>query len=129
MSLAQQEIVHLAGDMNRGVSVTHDLRDTAIGRVTLVYRGRYAAPFAFRTIDCEVYETDGLLSVHTLCPKCGHGLWIDGRNKQISFDTRTGKLDVEKFSCPWEMDESRRQFGFGLCRLELVYDGNVAREA
>ncbi len=107
--------------------VEHNLQDTAIGKVTLAYRGQYVPPgMASLEIECEVYEVDGLLSVHSVCPKCRHAQWINGKNKKIDFDKDRGELHVQAFECPWEFDGD---FGMGLCRMKLLYAGKVAREA
>ena len=116
--------------MNQGVTVNHDLRGLAIGQARLIYRGKQVPPppgTDHFEIECEVYETDGILSVHTVCPKCRHSQWIDGRNKKIEW--RGGELYVEPFTCPWEMGEDRVEFGFGLCNMRVAYDGKVAKDA
>lgn len=114
----------------KGIVANHDLKSSAIGQVQLQYQGK-ATPPSMRSveIECEVYEADGVLSVHTVCPKCRHSSWIDGHNKKIEFDQQRRELRVESFKCNWEMSEDRRRFGFGLCGLELVYDGKIARDA
>jgi len=116
-----------------GVTVEHDLRGLAIGQAHLIYRGSVPPPPGMDhfEIECEVYEADGVLSVHTVCPKCRHGSWINGKNKKIEYDKRTGKLFVERFECGWEMggEDDHRDFGFGLCKLVLAYEGKVARDA
>ena len=128
--ISQRETVHLAGDHDHGVSITHDLTESAFGKVTLRGPDRFAPPgCSYPEITCEVYKAGDLLSVHTICPKCGNGGWIDGRNKQISFDRDTGRLEIEKFKCPWEMSAERQHFGVGMCNLVLAYDGKVAKDA
>lgn len=113
---------------NQGVTVNHDLRGLAIGQVHLTYKGLYV-PSGMQSleIECEVYEVDGILSVHTVCPKCRHSQWIDGRNKDIEYDAQRKTLRVEAFRCPWEMDDERKEFGMSLCRLVLAFTGRVAR--
>lgn len=115
---------------NKGVTVEHDFRGLAIDQVHLIYRGRVAPPpgMDHYELECEVYEVDGVLSVHSVCPKCRHTQWIDGTNKKIEYDRERG-LFIEPFTCPWELGEDRREFGFGLCQLSLVFDGKVARDA
>ena len=114
-----------------GVTVEHDLRGLAIAKVTMIYKGRYV-PLNMQhlEIECEVYEADGVLSVHSVCPKCRHSQWINGKNKTIEYDKGRG-LFVEPFACPWEMGgkDDHTEFGIGLCRLALAYDGKVAKEA
>jgi len=118
-------------NFNSGVTVNHDLKGAAFATVTLVYKGKIAPPPGMDhfEIECEIYKAGDILSVHTVCPKCHHGSWIDGRNKDIEFNDRG--LFVKKFKCGWEMggEDDHHSFGFGLCQLELVYDGKVARDA
>lgn len=114
----------------KGVTALHDLQGTAIGKATLEYRGKALPPELSKfEIECEVYLVDGIYSVHTVCPKCRHVLWIDGRKKDVEYDKATGKLYVAPFRCTWEMGEERRQYGFGMCRLRLAYDGKIAKDA
>ena len=115
---------------NQGVTVEHDLTGLAIAKVTLEYRGRFVPPgMSCVEIECEVYSVDGLLTVHTACPKCRHSSMIDGRNKKI--ELQGDKLFVEAFECPWEMggDDDHHEFGIGLCKLKLAYDGKIAKDA
>lgn len=113
-----------------GVTVNHDLKGLAIGQVYLDYKGKHVPhDLEVLRIECEIYEVDGVLSVHTACPKCHHAQWIDGKNKKIEYNKAAGTLRVEKFSCPWEMGMERQEFGFSLCRLSLAYEGNVVRDA
>jgi hypothetical protein len=116
---------------SQGVTVEHDLKGLAIGQVLLDYKGQHCPPGMEKlTIECEVYEVDGVLSVHSVCPKCRHSQWINGKNKKIEYDKGAGTLHVERFACPWEMggDDDHHAFGFGLCQLALAFDGKVARE-
>lgn len=117
--------------MKNGVTVNHDLKKLAVGQAQLVYRGKVAPPQGTDhiEIECEIYEIDGILSVHSVCPKCRHSQWIDGRNKSVEYDKTKKALFVEPFTCPWEMTEDHQDFGFSLCRLRLAYDGNKAKDA
>lgn len=116
-------------NQNQGVTVEHDLKGLAIAKVTLEYRGR-AVPLGMASIEieCEIYKADGILSVHTVCPRCRRAQWIDGRNKSVELSGDA--LYVEAFECPWELgdDDDHRHFGIGLCRLKLAYDGKIARD-
>lgn len=115
---------------NRGVTVEHALTNLAIAKITLEYRGRFVPPTMSKVeIECEVYKVDGVLSVHTACPKCRHSLMIDGRNKNI--ELQGDKLFIEPFECTWEMggNDDHHAYGFGLCQLKLAYDGKVAKDA
>jgi predicted RNA-binding Zn-ribbon protein involved in translation (DUF1610 family) len=123
--------VHLAGDPDHGFSNTHDLRGAAHARVELEYTGRFAHPYARLVIDCEVYKApDGMLSVHSICPKCGKAIMIRGDQKRIELDEERGLLFVSEFGCPWELEGDRRmQFGIGMCKFRCEYAGKVVREA
>ena len=115
---------------NQGVTVEHNLKGLAIAQVTLEYRGRFVPPdIKLVEIECEVYEVDGVLSVHTACPKCRHAQWINGMEKKV--ELQDGKLFVEAFECPWEVGgkDDHQHFGLGLCRLRLAYDGKIAKDA
>lgn len=115
----------------QGVTALHNLKGLAIGQAHILYKGKVPPPpgMTHFEIECEIYEADGILSIHTVCPKCRHAQWIDGRNKKIEYDKEKGTLRVEPFQCPWEMGADRREFGFGLCRLKLVYEGKIAKDA
>lgn len=116
----------------QGVAAHHDLRGLAVGSVRLRYRGQFVpSGMSEMEIECEVYEADGIQSVHSVCPKCRRAQWIDGRNKDVSFDATAGTLRVEPFTCSWEMGgaDDRHRFGFGLCRARLAYDRRTARDA
>lgn len=119
---------------NKGVIAEHDMRGAAIGQLWLTYKSKVLSPppgMDHHAIECEVYEVDGILSVHTACPKCRHASWIDGRNKKVEYNKQTNSLYVERFECPWEMggDDDHHDFGFGLCKLTLAYEGKIARDA
>lgn len=119
-------------NQNKGVTVNHDLTGIAKAQVTLKYKGKVPPEpgMDHYEIVCEIYEVDGLMSVHTVCPQCRHGTMISGKVVDISFDKNRG-LFVGKFECPWEMggEDDHTEFGIGLCRLVLAYDGKVARDA
>jgi hypothetical protein len=117
-------------DPRHGMASHHDLRKTAIDTITLHYTGRYTPPGMSRLeLEVEIYEVDRILSVHALCPKCGKPQWIDGRRKNIVFDSLKPSLHVEPFTCPWEMETERHRFGIGLCKHRMVYEGLLARDA
>jgi len=128
MTTTVKDVTHISGDPDQGIAVTHHLDKMVHASVTMVYTGQHAAPFPKMEITCEVYKAGDVLSVHTVCPKCRHAQWIDGRNKQIEYDPDKG-LFIESFGCPWEMDETRKEFGMSLCGLRLTYAGRVVREA
>jgi hypothetical protein len=124
-----QDLRQVSGNESQGIQVTHDLRKTAHAVVTMIYSGRLVPPnLGYLEIECEVYKAGDILSVHTVCPKCRHSIWIDGRNKKVEYELGRG-LFVEPFTCTWEMSQDRQEFGFGLCQFAMVYEGKVAREA
>ena len=116
----------------KGVIAEHDLRGLAIAKVQLIYQGAFRPPPGLKAfeVECEIYEVNGILSVHTVCPKCRNAQWIDGRNKKVEYDKERG-LFIEAFTCPWELggEDDRREFGFGLCQLRLAYDGKIIKDA
>jgi hypothetical protein len=130
---AAHEIVHLAGDEKRGITVSHELTKTALMTFSLEYTGRHAMPFPRKLIEGEVYTVPGGgLMVHTICPRCNNALRITSDNKDISIDKDRGAIWVEPFECSWELGErdgERMDFGLGLCKTRLAYDGKVAKDA
>lgn len=136
---SRETLEHLAGDDPRrhagAVESTRqvDLERNALGRVRVRFRD--VVVFA------EVYQHPGEpLQLHWMCPRCGplnakRMSSIRGDRKRIEYDARQnlddgGRLDVETFVCPWELEsEGRRmEFGLGLCGLRLVIANNIARE-
>ena len=117
----------------QGISAHHDLRGAARAKAVLLYADkavpRPAGMDAFE-IECEVYraEEGGPWMVHSVCPRCRHSIIIDGRKKRVDFDPQRG-LFTEPFGCPWELSDDRKEFGLSLCRLRVVYDGHVVRDA
>lgn len=125
---------HVAGD-DPGLTQKLGLFDLSRNahRVRVDYKGQ--------AIYCEVYRhPDGSMEVHWMCPRChgggkGHMSRVPSARKQIDFDPKKrvdvgGCLNVEAFMCPWELGEDRRmEFGLGLCKLALVIDNSVARDA
>lgn len=124
-----REVTHIAGDRESGLAITHHLDQMAAGQVTLIYTGAHAMPWPQLEVTCEVYEQDGVIMVHALCPKCHHAIRIDGSKKAIEYDKARGLLKSEPFECTWEMDDWRREFGASLCGLRMAFDGKVLREA
>ena len=129
---AQEE--HVAGD-DPGITQKLGLFDLSRNahRVRVDYKGQ--------AIYCEVYRhPDGSSEIHWMCPRChgggnGHMSRIPSSRKQIELDPNRmksvgGCLNVEAFMCPWELGEDRRmEFGLGMCKLALVIDNSVARDA
>ena len=115
------------------MAINHDLTGIAKAQVTLIYKSSRVAPppgMDHYEIECEIYEVDGLMSVHTVCPKCRHATMISAQVAKMSYDKNRG-LFVDKFKCPWEMggEDDRTEFGIGNCNLVLAYDGKIARDA
>jgi hypothetical protein len=116
--------------VNKGVTISHEPAPP-FAKVVLAYRGRVAPPpgLSHFEIECEIYRSpEGIYSVHSVCPKCHHGIWIDGANKSVEFDPEKG-LFVASFGCTWEMDAEHQAFGLSLCGLRLEYAGREARDA
>ena len=99
-----------------------------IATCVLTYRGRHCLE-PERRIECEVYQLPTGIAVHTLCPRCLSAQWIDSERKGIRFEAESGALWVEAFECTWELQNERRQFGFGLCRCRVEYAGHEIRDA
>ena len=132
--LAEPNEEHVAGD-DPSLSSKVGIFDLARNghRVRVRYKDQH--------VYCEVYRAaDGSQEVHWMCPRChggarGYMSRIPSSRKQIDFDPARltevgGELNVEAFVCPGELGEDRRQdFGIGLCKLELVIDNSVARNA
>lgn len=137
VDLSTEELEHLAGDPPDGPG--------GIGRVGLfdltknAYRVRVR--YADKVVECEVFaKPDEPVMVHWLCPQCGPGnpgtmSTLRGDQKRIEFDPHAqledgGRLNVEAFTCPWELDNKGRSVGFGLgnCKLRLVIDNSRARK-
>lgn len=113
-----------------GVTANHDLKGLAIGQVQLFYTGRHV-PLDMKgvEIECEIYKIGDALMVHTVCPRCRRAQSIDGRNKKVEYDQKAGTLRIEPFECTWEIGDERQQFGVGLCRTKLAYEGKIVRDA
>lgn len=126
-----EDLFHISGDPDRGIAAEYDLRKTALAQLTMRYEGRHAHPYKARKVVCELYETDGKLSVHTVCTRCGKALWISSDNKKIDYDATRKLLFVEPFTCTWDLgDENNRQeFGLGLCSTRVAYDGMLIKDA
>jgi len=128
------ESIHLAGDRGtgHGHATDFDMTGAAHAKVKLTYAGRYARPFAELTIECEVYKApDGMLSVNTICPRCGRHSLFTQAQKTIELDG--DKLYIEKFTCKFLMSEARRADANrdepGRCGFTCAYDGKVVRDA
>ena len=137
VDLSTEELEHLAGDPPDGPG--------GVGRVGLfdltknAYRVRVR--YADKVVECEVFvPKDAPITVHWLCPNCGPSnsgtmSTIRGDQKHIEFDPHAqvedgGRLNVEAFECPWELENKGRRmdFGLSLCRLRLVIDNSRARK-
>ena len=120
-----EELFHVAGDMNTGISADVNLNKSAFASPTIRYSGRYGE----FVLECELYKVGNELSLHLICPRCHNALWVRSTRKQMSFDFDKG-FSCEPFECTWELPEGRRmEFGIGLCRWKAVIDCNRARDA
>lgn len=131
----REELYHIAGDApdpsgltdKRGMQASVQLNRSAIAHPLIRWRDR--------VIEGDLYEMDGQLVLHILCPRCStpealHALLIKAGQKAIEWDAERGLLSVERFECTWELPEGRRvEFGAGLCRWRVAIERNVAKEA
>lgn len=129
----REELVHIAGDapdpMGTGLvgqEATTDLRKNAMATVLIRWRDK--------VIEAELYETDGQLMLHLVCPKCStpdapHGLHVKQSAKRIEYDRERNLLYVEPFGCTWETGADRKAFGLNLCNWRVAIDGNIAKDA
>lgn len=131
----REHLEHAAGDVpdeGHGQLGLFDLTRNAY-RVRVRYKDT--------VIFCEVFQLVGEpLQIHWMCPRCGplnekRMSTIRGDRKTIDFDPRSqledgGRLSVEQFKCPWELESANRrmEFGLGLCGLELAIDNSRAHE-
>lgn len=125
-----EEVVHLAGDMDHGLSSTVRLDKNKI-EIQVRYRDFL--------VTCDLNQIEGApMHLLWLCPRCRHTSTITSDKKQMSYEPKRlqqfgGELCVEPFKCAWELDSSRdgrrMEFGLGLCNLTLAIDCNIAKDA
>ncbi len=126
----ERELVHIAGDMDRGISSTVDLTTGAIGHPKVTYRDF--------VLELDVYAMPGEpMKVHLICPRCQHHCTVSGDRKRIEYDRSAGdpalggRIDIETFQCTWELDDKVTVGSalFNTCRWQVAIDKNVARDA
>lgn len=128
---SREDLYHVAGDMDTGVTTSANLTGGAAGHPQIRYSGR-AGDFV---MTADVYIADNEVMVHLICPKCRNALSIKNKNKQLDYNIVTQELSVEPFSCSWELGHSdatkndHMDFGIGLCRHRMAIDKNVAKDA
>ena len=120
----KEELYHVAGDADHGIASDVSLSNSAWAKPQIRYSGRYGE----FVLGCELYNLNGEMALHLICPKCRHSLWIKSSKKQMDFDKNKG-LSVEPFMCTWELEERRIEFGIGLCNWKAVINENRARDA
>lgn len=133
-----ESLYHIAGDVpdptgsgKLGMQASIQLNKSAIGHPLIRWRNRDGD----RVIEGDLYEIDGLLLLHIICPKCStpetpHALWVKQEQKAIEWDPKSGLISVEPFMCTWELPlERRAEFGMGLCKWRVAIDKNIAKEA
>lgn len=143
-----QELVHIAGDADTGMSSTIDLsRAAGKSEVFALYRGRYVPPEfpdGLRlTLDVYAIPNEPT-QVHLICPKCRQQLRVTSDRKHVNFELRPnsvdgGLLEVQAFQCTWEMPEAGghvvgiRSGGLTLCQwkgvIDHVHGKNIVRDA
>lgn len=121
-----EELYHVAGDMDTGVTTDVSLTKSAFAKPQIRYSGR----FGEFVLTCELYKMGNELSLHLICPRCRNALWIKSSKKQMHWDSDKG-LSIEPFECTWELegDSRRMEFGLGLCRWRAAIDKNIAKDA
>jgi hypothetical protein len=97
----------------RGQTQTWDLKKGVVAEPKIRYKDMI--------IECELYELEGNLSLHMICPKCHNMLWVREPNKKVAYDPSTGLIDVEASKCTWEVDPNSpmRLFGVSLCNFSF----------
>jgi hypothetical protein len=142
----QQELVHIAGDADTGMTSTINLAGGK-AEVFALYRGRCVPPEfpdGLR-LTIDVYAIPGeSIQVHLICPKCRQQLRATSDRKTIEWEPRVGsadggRLEVSPFQCTWEMPEAGQHTpgilggGLSLCNwkgvIEHVHGRNIVRDA
>ena len=121
VATTDEELYQIAGDQDHGFAADMNLTKTAEARVRVYYKNL--------VMDGELYDYGASKKLQLCCPRCTHTITIDTARKDIRYDARTGRLDVERFVCPWELEDRRMHHGIGLCKLALIIENNVARDA
>lgn len=138
VDLSREELEHAHGDMPDTAGPMGRLGLFDMTRNAYRVRVRFGAQLVF----CEVYAIPGEpIEVHWMCPRCGplndkRMSRISSRSKQIEFSPVAriddgGRLNVEAFTCPWELESKgrRMEFGLGMCGLTIAIDNSVAKYA
>lgn len=122
----KEELYQVAGDADHGIASDTKLMNSAYAKPQIRYSGRYGE----FVLECELYNLNGELALHLICPRCRNALWIKNTRKQMDFDRNSG-FSCEPFECTWELDTDgrRMEFGLGLCNWKAVIDCNRARDA
>lgn len=130
-----ESLYHIAGDVSDpsgvepekfGAQSSIDMTKSAIGHPLIRWRDRI--------IEGDLYQIEGKLVLHVICPKCStpeapHALYIREERKGMEWNPETGELSIEPFECTWELPEGRRmEFGLGLCRWRVAIERNIARD-
>lgn len=128
----KRELVHIAGDMDTGISQTIRLED-----------GKHEVLVTYKefllTVDVYALPNEPLRAV-LICPRCKHCLTVPGDRKAIDFvpdhtDFRGGALSIETFECTWEIADAGEHKpglvagGMTLCRWRAAIDNNIAKDA
>jgi hypothetical protein len=127
----KEELFHVSGDMDHGVTATTNFNKNAAGNPQIRYSGKYGE----WVMEADVYIVDGQISVHMICPRCKNALWIRTPNKEVDYDIVNDLLSCEKSQCTWELGRSdatkndRIEFGAGLCKFTFAIDKNRAKDA
>lgn len=128
---SREELVHVAGDEDTGVSTDYALTKSATAQPRIRYKGKVGDYL----LTVEVYRMGDTLSANFYCPKCRHSLWIRTPNKWMEWDPERG-LFSEYATCTWENGRDtdgtktdRIDFGIGMCNFTFAFDGWRMKDA
>jgi len=102
----------------RGTEVGMDLTSQAMAKVQVRYQNRSGDD---AIMDCEIYEVEGALSMHMLCPKCERGLRVTSVKKRI-------ELSGQRISIGRDEPGQRIGCSWGDCDWRVVIKDNIARD-
>jgi hypothetical protein len=131
----KESLYHIAGGVSDPSGIEPDLH----GYQSSIQLNRSALAHPLirwrdRVIEADLYEMNGLLVLHIICPRCStpevpHALWVRQGQKDMLWRPEINELSVAVFECTWELPEGRRQeFGLGLCRWRVAIEKNFARD-
>lgn len=108
------------GNVDTGIVTSQNVRASATTYI------RYRS----QILECEVYNAGDELMIHMLCPKCGHGLKVTNKNKQMDWDGKY--ISIEPYACTWELDTNIAAGVFthtNLCNWKVGVTKGIAKDA